>query len=707
MAKAYLGVDIGGTFTDSVSLDENGLARFGKVLTTHGREEEGVQAALAGSAVDVQDIGVFVHGTTLVINALLERRGCRMALVTTKGFRDVVELGRGNRPDGFDWFFRRGTPLVPRHLRFEVAERTYANGWSSEPPDMAEVDALAARLRDVHVEAVAVAFLNAYLSSANEELVADALRERLPDVFVCTSSSLSTQWKEFERFTTASANAYVGPTFKRYLAALDDSLAQLSFSGSLVMMDSTGGAVAPATASRQPVRLIESGPVGGALGGRQLAERHGFDRLVTFDMGGTTAKSIYMESKRYGITDLYWVGGYEHGLPLQVPCLDVLEIGAGGGSIAWRDDAGRLRVGPRSAGSTPGPAAYGRGGTEMTVTDANVYLGRMPADYFLADFRLDEEQARRAVDKLAAKMKLDPLRLALGVIELANLSMANLVRTQTLERGFDPRDFALLGFGGAGPLHACFVAADAGMNDVLIPPHPGHFSAWGMLGARLRLDRRAVYQTKLAELDVADLSRQVEQVSNALAAELEQDVALISSESRAIVIGVMLRYEGQEYGLLVESPQQTVPFSDDLAEQLREAFETDYVRRFGRANANALEIVEVAVEVSYALPTRGEQQTDASGDHREEPEATVETVFDDGVAVPTAVWPRASLRPGDELSGPAIVYEIGSVTVVPPAARVTVLSDGCLSVLLNTERHSTGEAHSNPRVAVGGTEDAG
>jgi N-methylhydantoinase A len=674
----HVGVDIGGTFTDVASIDQHGRVSYGKVLTTHGRERDGVLAALTSGDVDLAEVDVLVHGTTLVINALLERNGSRAALVTTAGFRDVLELARGSRPESFNWFYHRDAPVVPRHLRFELDERTRASGAIERRPDPDEIGRLATQLRDQEVEAVAVAFLNSYAAPENEDFVADALRELLPGVFVTTSSSLSSAWREYERFSTAAANAYIGPELEQYLDALSGALQEASFTGSLMMMDSNAGALAPTTAKRYPIRLIESGPVGGVIGAARLARANRLENVVTFDMGGTTAKSTFIESEKFAVNDQYWVGGYDTGFPLQAPCIDIIEIGAGGGSIAWIDDMSRLRVGPRSAGSEPGPAAYGLGGEQVTVTDANVFLGRLPAAQFLAEISLHEDAAAKAVATLAGVVGVTPRRLASGVLDLANLSMASLVRKQTLERGRDPRDFCLVAFGGAGPLHACFVAAEVGIRRVLVPPSPGHFSAWGMLGANLRLDRHGVYNVGLDELDVADLASHLTSITTGLRDELAGDMPQLDGSLGHVSVSGAIRYEGQEHAVIIEFPD-VAEMPADLAERLRAEFLAEYERTFAHTNPSSrIEISELIVGLEYPL-TDGRAQGTLEELTEEIPAPTIVQVYFDGDdTTPTTAVHRASLAIGQRLAGPALVYEEGSLTVIPPDASVEVLEDGCL-----------------------------
>lgn len=684
-------MDVGGTFTDVVSVDERGAVRIGKTLTTPGAEHEGVANAIANAGVDLASVDILVHGTTLVINALTERRSCRVALLTTRGFRDIHLMGRSNRPQDTNIFYRRDEPLVPRHLIFEVDERLAADGTVIAAPDLVGVKEIAGELRSARVDAVAVAFLNSYAGSANEDMVAAAVASDLPDVFVCTSSSISRGWREYERFTTAAANAFVGPAVHRYLGAIGDRLGAQGFGGAFVVLDSNGGALSLGTASRLPVRLVESGPVGGAVASRELTSSLEIDSAVSFDMGGTTAKSALIEDGEFGSADMYWPVGYDTGFPVQISCVDIVEVGAGGGSIAWVDDGGRLRVGPRSAGASPGPACYGLGGADVTVTDANVVCGRLPADYFIAPFALRPELSAEAVSRLAGQLAMEPLRLAAGVIEMANHVMAEVVRQQTVVRGRDPRRLTLIGFGGAGPMHACEVAALADVPRVLIPASPGHFSAFGMLQADLRYDLKEMLHGLILEQDLAQLAAKIERMAGQLARAVSDGLEAGAGDARELAgdsasredvqFGVVfsLRYFGQAHTLRIPVSHPGLALTADDLAGLAASFVAEHRRRFGHVHASApVEVVDVEVNVRRPLPRSALTSADASGYDRGE--AMAEVHFAGNGLVQTRIVSRGALPEGSEFSGPLVTYEPGSVVVVPPGARGRVLAGGVLDI---------------------------
>ncbi len=670
-----IGVDIGGTFTDVAAVDSQGRLHIGKRLTTHGAENEGAIQAVLDTGIDSNASGTLLaHGTTLVINALLERKGAKVALVTTRGFTDVLDIGRGNRSELFNLRYRRQGPLVPRELRFEISERSNGDGSIGHVPTDEDLKALIADLKAAQAESVAVAFLNSYANPQNEEQVAMYIRDHLPDVPVTTSSSLSRQWREYERFTTATANAYIAPVAHRYLQRLVEGVSEGGFQGEFVVLDSSGGAMKLETAIDKPVQAVESGPVGGVIAARSLAARLGIDDLCTFDMGGTTAKSALVENGDYARRDLYWIGGERKGFPLQVSTVDIIETAVGGGSIASLNDMGELQVGPRSAGSRPGPACYGLGGVQPTLTDANLYCGRINKDHFAGNFALDVEAASRVIEGLAKEAGLTPDRLALGIIRLANLGVASTVRRQTLERGNDPRKYSLLASGGAGPLHACEVAREVGINRVLIPRFPGHYSALGMLEANLRRERRELIGGDLATLEPARLRDLVDRIANELRADLESSAG--GDREINLSCALAVRFRGQEHTVWISVGSGT-DIPNDFAEHVRQAFDTEYVRRYGHIDAlSPREAVELQVVMERVLPPVPLNFYEPEGGER----STQRAMWDDEGFVDTPVIARASLQIGETIVGPVVLYETGSTTAIPPGAVAKVLDDGTIMV---------------------------
>lgn len=675
-----IGVDIGGTFTDVAAVDTDGVIHLGKRLTSAGAENEAAVGAAIDCGVAWTDDTVLAHGTTLVINALLERRVGRTALVCTAGFADVHELATDSRPEPYCLTYRRDPALIPREMRFEVNERTAANSDILHRPTESELDGLVVALQAARPQAIAVAFLNSYLQPANERYVGRFLEQAFPGVPVTLSSDISQSPREYQRFTTAAANAAVSPLMQNYLSQLESGVRAAGFAGDLVVLDSNGGAQSLAVAMSFPLRTVESGPVSGALASRNLAISHGIVNAVTFDMGGTTAKSCLIEKGRFLSTDLYWIGGYRRGFPTQVPCIDILEVGAGGGSIAWLNNGTRLCVGPRSAGSSPGPACYGRGGTEPTVTDANLYCGRLPQVNLSGSLTLDRDAAARAFDGLARKAGLPSRRAALGTLHLAVLSMASTVRRQTLERGRDPRDFWLIASGGAGPMHACDVAREVGIRHVAIPMHPGHFSAIGMLSADLRFERTWSINQPLDLVQPSQLLDAMDRLRGGLIDALSGVGA--SEADVQFEYSLLLRYIGQEHTLKIIAPGPDLAIPDDFAARFSTAFADEYRLRFGHANElSRVEVVQLELVGRRALPHP--RIMPSSKPCSLLPGSTSAYFSLDETPVETPVIDRAALKAGDRLAGPVIICEEGATSVIPPRSHVAVLDDLTLLVSLS------------------------
>jgi N-methylhydantoinase A len=665
-------VDIGGTFTDLVAWDrESGEVRYAKCPTTYGDFVDGIMECL-GKARIAPDAASFVnHGTTLVINALIERKGAKAALIATAGFADVLEIARGNRPDPFDLYYRRDEPLIPRELRFEVGERIAPDGSVIEPLDEAALETLGAALAKERVEAVAVSFVNAYANPRHEERAAEILRGLLPEAYVTHGTDICREWYEYERTATVAANAFVGPQVSGYIAALDRRLRRARFGGTLFMMGSNGGVLSVERARRQPIALVESGPIGGSIGTASYAEALGFANVISFDMGGTTAKCSLVEDGRFSVDQIYYAGGYVRGFPIKSPVIDIIEVGSGGGSIAWLDEQARLHVGPRSAGSAPGPVCYGAGGTEPTVTDANLVLGRLSPDRFLGgEMMLDTEAARRAILARIAKPlgyggEHADLELADGIVAISTVIMAGAIRRQTVEHGRDPRDFVLFSYGGGGPLHAAALARELAIPMVVIPPEPGNFSASGMLMADARLD---VSRTFVGLLDAATIAAMDEAFA---ALEREQRDAIrreIGLDEIAFERAAEMRYRGQRHNI-------TVPITGLVeAAAIRAAFERDYRRRYGHADARAgVEIQALHLAASSRLH-RPELQRLVRAPGTGAAERGTRPVYFGSTAgmVETRVYDRFALARGFAAPGPAIVEEYGSTTVIWPGDRFEI-----------------------------------
>ncbi|ODQ84470.1 hydantoinase/oxoprolinase family protein [Mycolicibacterium holsaticum] len=670
-------VDIGGTFTDVVAFDdETGQMILGKSLSTPRDLIEGIVEAVGTAGVAVTDIGHLVHGSTIVVNALIERHGARTALVTTAGFRDVYEIGRINRPDAFNLSFTKHRPLVTRDMIFEVAERLLADGTVTTPLDEQGVRAVARELAGRDIEAVAVILLHAYRNPVHEQRVGEILREELPGRYVTLSHEITREYREYERTSTVAANAFVGPLVSDYLGRMADRI-QVP----LAIMQSNGGVSDVSTAARQCVQMLESGPAGGVVGTIALCEALGYRDAIAFDMGGTTAKSAVIRDLTFPLASDYYLGGYLTGLPIRIPCLDIVEVGTGGGSVAWLDTAGGIHVGPRSAGADPGPACYGRGGTHPTITDAAVVLGHLSPDGNLAGgLHLDGDAARRAMQDLAAELDMDAVRTAAGVIAIGAAAMANSVRAVTTERGLDPRDFALVAYGGNGPLHVSLVARELSIGRVVIPPVPAVFSALGMLMADARRD---VVQTGVQTLEPG-MAEHLDAMCSELEATCERELLMndVGFTDVEFVRAADMRYVGQEHTVTV-----TLPAFDAGAAsvaQLKKDFDTVHQQRYSHsAPDEPAQIVSLRVSAIGRL-TKPDLAKIAEGSDAPPPEAGTghrEVIFDpvDG-AVSTRVYTRAKLLAGNRIEGPAVIEEPTTTTLLRPGDTLEV--DGFGNLLI-------------------------
>lgn len=675
-ADVRVAVDIGGTFTDLVAMDAvTGHVVRAKAHSTPGRLADGVLAVLAMSGLPVANVAAFIHGTTVVINALTERAGVPTALVTTAGFRDVLEIGRANRPDLYNLAYRKPAPFVPRHLRFEVAERMSYRGEAVEPLSQTDLDAVAGQLAAAGVHAVAICFLHSWANSEHEQRAAAFLAARLPGVTVVASHQVSAVWREYERTSTTVLSAYVQPVVASYLGSLETALRVAGVAGPLRVMRSSGGVSSFERAAQAPIALLESGPVAGVTAAVELGRRLGAPHVLTLDIGGTTAKTAAVRDGEVRVQTLYHVGKTAAfaGYPVQAPTVEIVEIGAGGGSIVWADRAGGLHLGPRSAGADPGPACYGRGGTEPTLTDANLVAGRIDAGYFLGGaMQLDVGAAARALTGLGAALGTDGPQLARGVLRYAITQMSHALRMVTLRRGYDPRDFAFIAFGGAGPLHAALLARELGIGATIIPPGPGHFSAFGMLAGELRADAVRTVVGPLTE----------DRLATALAAAREAALAELGPHAAgAFTRGYAeLRYQGQEHTLEIPVPDPFVP--DDAAagvpaervSRLREAFDRRCLEAYAFRLDAPLEVTSVrasavaraGADICWAAdPESGHAAADG-------PSAASRLVDLDpyGGVTQVPVLARAELAVQAPVPGPCIVVEPAATTLVLPDQRV-------------------------------------
>ena len=645
---ARLGVDVGGTFTDLVALVEGRLITA-KVPTTPRNQARGVMRALEIVEPAVGDVASFAHGSTVATNALLERRGARTALVTTEGFRDVIEIGRQNRPALYDLTRNRPAALVPRELRFTVRERMGRDG-VLVPLDEQSVRATVDACREARVEAIAVCLLFGFLHPEHEQKVGEALREALPGVQISLSSAVLPEFREYERCSTTVCNSYLAPRLGAYLESLADEVEAVGLPSPLVMQ-SSGGAAEIETAAAQAVSCLLSGPAGGVVGAAWVAGLSGFQDLLTFDMGGTSTDVAPVLGGTVQTTTESVVAG----IPVKLPMVDVHTVSAGGGSIAWVDAGGALRVGPSSAGADPGPAAYGRGGSEPTVTDANLYLGYLPDGAELGgEIRLDRDQAEAALRRVGAQVGLDSEETARGIIRVADAEMIRALRVISIERGIDPRELTLVAFGGAGGLHACSLAEDLDIGRILVPLAAGVLSALGLAISDVRRDQVYPVLTELKAADQADI--------DACFAGLEANVRgqLVNDARLSLLRLADLRYQGQSFELTVEA--------EDF-DELHALFHAEHERRYGyRMEEEMVELVNLRLVTTVP---RDRPELHESHPHREASLVRRRASFDGGWQV-IDVYDRAHLGVGSKFQGPAVVEFAESTLLVRPSWQATV-----------------------------------
>jgi N-methylhydantoinase A len=688
-----VGIDIGGTFTDAALVDgRTGQARVVKVLTTPEDPARGFMAALERGLGECgaggPDVAAVVHATTVATNAIIEGKTARVGMLVTRGFRDILEIGRQIRSRLYDVHLQKPAPLVPRRWSLEIPERLDADGAVLEPLDEGAVREAVRRLRAEKVEAVVICFLHSYLNPAHERAAAAIVRAEMPQTWLSVSSEVCPEFREYLRGSTAAVNAAVMPIVSRYVDALESRLAALGATAPFYVMQSSGGVMTSASAKERPVYMVESGPAAGVIAAGAVAAPYRYANVLSFDMGGTTAKVGLIQDGRLRLSTEMEVGaqavtplgeGRGGGYPVRTPVIDLVEVGAGGGSEAWIDAGGALRVGPRSAGARPGPACYGKGGTTPTITDANLTLGRLDPGFFLGgEMALDVDAARRAIAaKVATPLGLDPLAAASGIVEIANAHMIGAMRLVSVQRGYDPRDFVLVAFGGAGPLHANALARELGIPTVLVPPSPGIASAIGMLATDVRHEFVATRRVRLDGLTPEALEALFADFAREGQARLERDG--VPPSERRTLRSADLRYHGQSFELPVTVPPGPLAAAD--VERLRAEFHAQHERAYGyAAPEDAVELVNVrlaAIGVTpkprrAPLPEGGPSAAPALKGHRDVWFAEV------GGFRPTQVLDRGKLLRGNVIEGPAIVEEPDASTLVHPGWSAVVDEHGNL-----------------------------
>lgn len=655
--------DIGGTFTDLVYVDAEGNIGVGKSHTTPPNFEQGIIDVLEKTGINAQEIDTFIHGTTVVINALTERKGVKTGLITTRGFRDILEIGRGNRPDLFNLLYEKPTPFVPRHLRLEVTERLDFRGnvvSKLEKPEFAEiVDYFKAE----KVEAIAIVFLHAYKNSVHEQEARKIIEELWPEVEVTASYQLSNEWREYERTSTTVLNSYVQPIASAYIKKLETKLDDLKADTNKFIMQSNGGTTTFESAMKSPINLLESGPVAGVIGSAILGEFLGEKNIISFDIGGTTAKCSLIDQGEVKVTTDYKIGKTDKtaGYPVKVPVVDILEIGNGGGSIAW-NDMGTIKVGPQSAGALPGPVAYGKGGTEPTTTDANLATGRLSPHNF--DNMVNMDLVRASIqEKIAQPFNLTTDDAALGIIRIANSNMLNALKLISVRKGYDPREFTMVASGGGGPMHAAALAQELGMKKVIIPVASSVFSAWGMLLTELRHDYIYTSNHRIVDLDYKVFNNEWENLENEAHDQYANEG--VSKETLYFARYVDMRYLGQEHTVKVSVPNGPLTESSmaEVIQRFHDLHEKAYTFKLEKSeteivNLHLIGYGKVNKPTFKALPTHSKSQY-ALKEQRD-------VLFETKGWIKTNIYERDLLAAGEKIAGPAIIEEKSTSTIIYP-----------------------------------------
>ena len=695
-----LGIDIGGTFTDATLIDEtNGVVYTGKVSSTPDDPSRGfmevAERILRETGAKPAEVEYLVHGTTVATNAIIERKVARAGFVATDGFRDLLEIQRQIRPTLYDLQFEKPQPLVPRHLCFGVPERLDAEGNVLTPLDEVAVARVAERLRCEGVESIAVCFLHSYLNPAHERRVGEILRDLFPEAMVSLSCEVAPEFREYFRASTTVINACIRPVVARYLERIKQRLRDAGLSAELLVMQSSGGVYTFDAAAVKPVFMVESGPAAGVIAAAHLGSQLGHPNVISFDMGGTTAKAGLVQDGEPHVTKDYEVGAVAQtgvgasrgaGYPIRTPVVDLVEIGAGGGSVAWVDSGGVLRVGPQSAGADPGPVCYGRGGTEPTVTDANLMLGRLNPEYFLGgEIKLDLVAARRAIEtRCAGPLGMDIVEAAHGILEIANAAMVNALRLVSVQRGYDPRDFVLVAFGGAGPLHANRLAQEIGAPTTLIPVSPGTASAMGLLVTDVKHDFSTTLIQRFDGLDI-DTVRETYDVLEA-EGRSALDREGMSEEETSFQRAVEMRYVGQGYELTVPLPDGPLDRST-IADAARR-FHLEHDRAYGySAPEEPTELVNLRLSAVGRITKPSPRELEEVGaDTTSARKGSRQVYFaeSDGF-VECPIYDRVRLGSGAVVDGPAVLEEVDATTVLHPDCQVRVDRFGNLALTLNED----------------------
>lgn len=676
--------DIGGTFTDLVYVNEEGEIGVAKSHTTPPNFEKGVIDVIEKSGIDQTAIQTFIHGTTVIINALTERKGVKTGLITTKGFRDVLEIARGNRPDLFNVRYQKPVPFVERYLRQEVEERLNYKGEVLSSLNKERLKEIIQYFKEQEVEAIAVAYLHSYVNPVHEIETVNMVKELWPEVAVTASHEVTKEWREYERTSTTVLNSYVKPIAASYVNRLHNKLIENETDSQNYIMQSNGGTTTFNSAKQTPINMVESGPVAGIYGAAVLGEILDEKNIIAFDIGGTTAKCSLINQGEVKVSTDYFIEKNERsaGYPIKVPVVDIVEIGNGGGSIAWIDGAGSLKVGPQSAGALPGPVAYGQGGTEPTTTDANLITGRLSPENF--DYEVDLDKVKAAIkEKVADHFEMSVEDAALGIIRIANSNMLNALKLISVRKGHNPREFSLVAFGGGGSMHAPALAKELGVKKVIVPVASSVFSAWGMLMTDLRHDYIQTYIRRLNLLDPSELNKEWNSIETQALKQYQEEG--VSEDDVLFTRFADIRYLGQEHTVKVPVPngewsEKTI---SEVVERFGDLHEQHYTFKL---EGTPTEIVNLHLTAfGKVLKPELKRLTSTSSDAQEAYKETRPVYFEDSGWVETKVYYRSLFGKGMKISGPAIVEEPSASTVIYPDQSLTVDEYGNLIIETGVE----------------------
>lgn len=679
--------DVGGTFTDLAYYtidEETGVVqdiKTGKVPSTPPNFEEGVLNSLKKGNFKISEIDTMLaHGTTVVINAISERKGVKTGLITTKGFRDILEIARGDRPDFFNLKYKKPKPFIPRHLRRVITERIDYHGEVLTPINLDELSDIIKYFKKEEVEAIGVCLLHSYANPKHEKKIVSEIKKRWSEVYVIASHTITREWREYERTNTTVLSSYVQPIVDNYVTKLENKLKEKDFSSSLYIMKSNGGVDTAEKAKESPITMIESGPASGMLGAAMLGQLIDEPNVIALDIGGTTAKCSLIDDNQIQITTKYMIERSKRssGYPIMTPVVDITEIGNGGGSIAWIDDYNKMHVGPESAGAVPGPVAYGQGGKEPTTADANLLLKRINPEYFFGgDINADMKKVRKAMMKPADKLGLNIQQMARGIIRIANNNMANALKLVSINRGYDPRDFTMVAFGGGGPLHAAFLAKELNIPKVIIPSHAAVFSAWGMLRSDLKRDFILTRPTKLEQDNISTIIDNVNEMEEEALLSFKSDG--FSSDQVRFEWKADMRYEGQEHTIRVSLPEESLTKAH--LNKIINRFHLDYKKEYTYNLDSSIELISYNLSAFADIKQpKLPKITTKNKDKKVSPEGYREVDYGEFGVHEAKIFKREYLNANSYIEGPAVIEEHSTTTVVLPEQTVKVDEFGNLSI---------------------------